>query len=253
MSLRASEVISSVRATLDYPSYDKLKPQVVLMKLREKLDHYLNRLNLTDRDWFLDKWVLNAQLNQEYYLVSADSFGRPISCETQDLTDLSHIRRDVRLVDLQDRSLFYEGPVVAGITPTLVSPKHSAECLSFYRDANGLMVRITPVPSDSAEYLIWYEPNRPMPAILSSNLTFLDQFNNLLVVDLALTCLPYCDLDAIVLSEGYYKRRTKGDALREALTRDLQMYLATFEEYIQNDTQQRISVKQMWNARLVDY
>src|SRR5258707_103633 len=110
MALKASEVVASVRATLDYPSPDKLKMQTLLLKLREKVDHYFNRLNLTDRNWFLSQDVLTVQPGQDEYTITMASFGRPIDVETQDLSDPQHIRREIEVIDYQDRDLLYFGP-----------------------------------------------------------------------------------------------------------------------------------------------
>lgn len=248
MSLRASEVVASVRATLDYPPFDRLKPQILLLKMREKVDHYFNRMNLTDRNWFLDNLTLTVDSASDEYLISTSQWGRPILCETQDLSDPQHIRREVPIIDLQDRRLLYEGTQSASQASTSLL-KHTATSFTFFRKPDGsIRTKLTPQPSDTADYVFWYEPNRPIPILLASNLTFLEQFNNLLVVDLSLSCLPYCNYDAIIYdsSNQSYRRRTKADVLRESLGRDFQLYLQTFEEYIQNDTQQKTERKQLW-------
>lgn len=245
MSLTASSIIASVRATLDYPDYDKLKPQLLFLKLREKVDHYFNRMALTDRNWFLDSEVLTVNGGEDEFPIVSSFFGRPILIETQDLTNPQHIRQTIKVIDLQDRGLLYDGPVQNPMVSGF-DAKHSASSFTFFIRDGVKFAKVTPQPAEAADYVIWFEPTRPVPGTFTGNLTFLDQFQNLLVTDLSITCLPYCDWDAVVLSQDQYRRKTKADALREALNKDYALYAATFEEYIQNDRQQRIEVKAMW-------
>lgn len=246
MSLRASDVIASVRATLDYPTFDKLKQQLVLLKLREKVDHYFNRLSLTDRNWFLGSEVITVSSGVDEYMVVSPEWGRPILCETQDLSDPQHIRASIPIIDLQDRELFYQGPVQEYVHP--LTDKHSATSWTFYRKPTGEVYgKVTPQPSQQADYLFWFEPNRPTPANLASNLVFLDNFQNLLVADLSLTCLPYCGYEQDILAEiTPYRRITKAQTIKEALERDFQLYLRTFEEYVQQDRQEKVERKLLW-------
>ncbi len=247
--LKALEILASVRATLDYPDPDKLKQQLLVLKLREKVDHYFNRMALTDRNWFLDSVVVNTSSNQDTYTISAQNWGRPILCETQDLTDPQHVRRSIEIIDLQDRELRYEGPKQSSVGAGF-GTKHTATSMAFYRSPSGQQptLLITPQPSQNADYIFWFEPNRPLPVGLTGNVTFLDNFQNLLVADLSLSCLPYCGYDSVVTVDGgqFSRKRTKADSLREGIARDYQIYATTFEEYIQQDRQEKIEKKAMW-------
>ncbi len=228
--------MASVRATLDYPSPETLKNQLLLLKLQEKTEHYFNEMSLTDRNWFLETYILHAPADKDDYVVGIEDWGRAINAETMDDTDPNHYRREVELIDLQDRDLFYKGPDKA-LTLTGTSVKHTARCIAQFRDpkSGDVHLLVTPKPGLAADYKLYYEPDRPVPASLTSNVRLLDNFRNLLITDLALTCLPYCRL------EGPFKNDLAG-----TLASDLQAYGRVFEEYIQNDRQQQISQKLVW-------
>lgn len=247
MALAASEIIASVRASLDYPDYGKLKQQLLVLKLKEKVDHYFNRMNLTDRNWFINSFTLTVVGNTESYEIAQTDWGRPLLVETADSTDPQHIRRVIPIMDLADRTQLYEGTVIA-MTGLPLSNKHTATSVAIYKTPSlQNMIRFTPGPSQSADYIITYEPNRAAAVTFGGNVIFLEQFQNLLIADLALTCLPYCGYEEDVIETGNrYQARTKSDELRVGLMRDYALYAATFEEYIQNDRQQKTEIKKMW-------
>lgn len=235
MALTAKEIKASVQATLDYPSPDKLKEVTLHLKLHEKLEHYLNRLNLTDRNWFLGKLPFTAMPSVADYQISAPDWGRPVLCETTD-TDPNHWPREIEITDLQDRDAFYMGPLVDQGVGVGTDTRHSARVMAFYRKDGEVRLNIRPTPSVSADYTFWYEIRKPNAVAHSGNLLyFLDNFRNLLVADLSLTCLPYCDFP-----EPRYAR------LAGQITADFGKYLQTFEEYIQMDRQAQIRPKSMW-------
>lgn len=237
--LKAKDVLASVRAALDFPSPENLKDFTLLLKLQEKADYYFTRLNLEERTWFVGSFDLIAVPSRELYDVTADDFGRPITCETVDTSDpYNHIRREIPIGDLQDYNIFYNGTVRAGSGTTTSTDKFSAQFMAFYRTtSNELKLRVVPMPSTAATYRFWYEPNRPTPARLNSSLTFLEQFKNLLVADTALACLPYCRFEPEFSS-----------VLSGSLMRDMQMYLRAFDEFISQSTQQQAGPKPIWNG-----
>lgn len=238
MSLSAKEIMASVRATLDYPSPETLKNQLLLLKLQEKVEHYFNEMSLTDRNWFLETTILHAKPNEDDYIIPVSDWGRAVNAETMDLTDPYHYRREIEIIDVQDRNLFYRGTDKA-FTTVGNSVKHTAMSLGQFRDPNTgeIHILMTPVPSIAADYRIFYEPNRPVPAGLTANLKFLDNFRNLLITDLALTCLPYARLDDPFKTD-----------LAQTLASDLQAYGRVFEEYIQQDRQEQICSKLVWGG-----
>lgn len=238
-ALKAKEVMAMVRAKLDYPSPETLKDPTLLLSVQEKSEHYFNRINLTQRDWFIGTWDLTAINNVDEYLVSAPDWGRAISCETFDSSDpYNHFRREIQIGDFHDRDLFYQGSTKAGNNLSSAD-QHSAEFVAFYRKSadNLLYLQLTPMPGQSAEYRFWYEPNRPTPARLTSNLLFLEAFRGLLVTDVALSCLPYCRYEPAFAAP-----------LMNNLMRELQEYSQTFEEYVRNNNVQQAGPKQQWGV-----
>lgn len=234
--LKAKEVMSYVRAALDYPSPETLKDATLLLKLQEKSEHYFNRLNLEERNWFLGSYDLNVSPSVETYSLPIPDWGRPITCETFDNSDpINHIRREVKLGDLQDFNLFYNGPV-GSTSGTGTQGQYSAVFMATYRTtSNELKLRVVPIPAQTASYRIFYEPNRPTPVRLNGSIAFLEQFRGLLVADTALACLPYCRHEEPFNS-----------GLMQSLMRDMQIYLKAFDEYVTQDVQQQAGPRRCW-------
>jgi len=225
-----NNIIGGVRLHLRTPSEDKIGDGKIAEYLLRKIDYYLNELNLTDQNWLLEKWQLDVDASTQIYTVNPSSapFGRPILCETMDESDPFHERREITIVDLQDRDLFYRGPQQAWAT----APPHSAITMTFFRSGGQKRVLVEPQPAVSASYRFWFEPSRMLPQSITNDSPFLENFSNLLEVDTALTVLPDCDWPDV-----------KHNRIEKALGADLVRYTAQFDRYKNQDRQEQVNTK----------
>ena len=227
--ITVNDLLSGIRNYLRFPPEMVLGDGTILDRLLDKLDFYTSELNLTDQNWLLEKFPLPVSANEGTYTITPGDWGRPILCETVDDTDPQYIRREVPIVDFQDRDRFYSGPNTALQRPV--------QCISFYQKGGAIRVDLTPIPSTSGAYQIWYEPSRIIPTALTSTPLRLECFANLVKVDTALSCLPDCNYDD-----------TRYSRIKEALDRDFSLYMNQFQIYKTQDRQEQLSDGRCWGA-----
>jgi len=195
----------------------------------DKIAFYLTELNLTDKNWLLDRRPLNVTPDRsEYSLGAFPEFGRPVVVETKDDSNPYHVRREIPVIDFQDRKLLYDGPN-AGMSE--FSYPHTARSMSVYMREGDKKISVDPVPGVAATYTIYYELDRQAPSTLADSAFPLEQFNGLLKAAIALTCLAHCGCED-----------TKHARLESAITEELADYRTQFEKYIKQDSQAKTSV-----------
>lgn len=243
MSISINEIVNGVRDYLLRPDYETLPKYAVLSRLHHKLDHYSSRLKITNRGWLVGRWNLNVDTERDEYTVSASNFGRPFSCLTKDDTDANHVEREVEIVVVQNRDLYYQG-TKQGVA-SFVQP-HVAACVSFYRDASrGWLAKITPIHSQPATYEVWYIPDRPLPPVLADNLKLVDAFVNLYTVDVALSLLPN-----IIKTDdkGNVTNAGQISMIERRCNADKADYLQLFNTYAQSTVVEQTGPRRGWGG-----
>lgn len=187
MSVSIREIASGVRDYLMWPDHRRVPQFTVLLRIQDKSDAQRQALNITNRNWFLSRFTLDVDSSTDEYPITATAFGRPVQCLTIDESDPNHVERDVEIVTVQNRDLFYSGTKQS--LGSYTSP-HVASCISIFREDNQWKAKVTPQHTLPASYVLWFQPDRPTPAGLNDNFPLLDSFINLLKVDVALSLLP---------------------------------------------------------------
>lgn len=185
MPVSIREIASGVRDYLMWPDHRRVPQFTVLLRLQDKSDHYRNAFNIVNRGWFLSRTQLDFDSSTDEVPITATAFGRAVQCLTIDESDPNHVERDVEIVAVQNRDLFYSGTkqsIGSYTTP------HVASCISIFKEASQWKVKVTPQHTLPASYVLWFQPDR-MPKGLNDNFDLLDSFINLLKVDTALSLL----------------------------------------------------------------
>lgn len=226
-----NNIIGGVRLYLRMPPEDKLSNGMIAEYLLDKITYYLNELNLTDQNWLLEKWMLTVTALKDTYLVlpSSAPWGRPILCETVDQSDPFHIRREIPIIDLQDRLLRYTGYQTS---LSAAVPPYTAASMSFFSEGGQKKVKLDPAPQAAAQYRFWFEPSRLLPQAFADDTRVLENFSNLLKVDVALIALPDCEWDEV-----------KNERIEKALISDLTRYSMQFDKYKYQDRQEQTNTK----------
>lgn len=187
MPITISEIVTGVRDYLLLPDYATLSKSTLLLRIDDKQAYYQTSLKIANRNWFVNRTTIYVDPSRDEYSINADSFGRPFQCLTKDDTDPNHIERDVEIVTLQNRDLYYQGTKQGS---TSFSYPHVAACMSFFNENGQWKVKVTPQHTQAATYEVWYSPDKGLPPVLADNLQLVDSFANLFKVDVALSCLP---------------------------------------------------------------
>lgn len=216
MSVSIREIVSGVRDYLNWPDYQRLPQFTVLQRIQDKSDYYRQSFNLTNRGWFLSRFDLPVDASTDEFTITAPAFGRPVMCLTKDDSDPNHIEREVEIVQVQNRDLFYTGTKQSIGSYTL---PHVAACISFFNDVDrGWLIKVTPQHTQAATYAVWYQPDRPAGVSLNDNYPLMESFINLLKVDVALSLLGKL---AITDSKGIVTNAGQLSLLERGLMRDM--------------------------------
>jgi hypothetical protein len=207
-------VIGTVRRKLRYPDETMIGDGDICEEALEKLAFFQTELNITDQNWFVEKWPLIVQPDKAVYNITADNWGRGIFLRTVDPTNPNFRFHDVKFVDYQDLDKYQS----VGIR--YASSQHTAEAVSQIRTGGNLQLVITPVPNEQASYEAWFEPSQILPGAMDDNIEFLDAFVGLLSVSIALPLLPDCEYDD-----------KKHGRIEKALMMDYELYRKQFDDY----------------------
>lgn len=223
MGVSAKQALTGIRVYMGNPTKEKINNGSVLLVMYDKLDHYTTLLQSTGESWLVDRVTLTVPADTSELSISATNFGIPFLVETVDSSDTSHISTEIPIVRQQDIDRYS-----VSNTRSAGLGQHAAEVVAFFR-ISGWKALFLPTSSVQSEYRVWHQPLRSAPAPLANDVQFLDNFINLIRVDTALTCLPYCDWP-----ESRHRR------IEAQLTRTLSDLLRSFEMFkfqaFQSDT-----------------
>ena len=186
--IKIKQIVNDVFLKAGHPTQDRLPRWVVLRLLYHKIDHYRNRLHLTDENRFLERWKLTVYPGVDEFQVNATFPGKWVVCHTMNDSDSNHIRREVALATMQNIDLYYLGPPSLGSASTA---PHVAQTFTFFNESGQQKVKVTPKHDQNADYLFWYQPDRPLPPRLEQNYPLLENFVNAIACDTAIAGLAY--------------------------------------------------------------
>lgn len=222
--------LTAVRLLLDRPDPQRPGLDLLFQLIGDQIQHHQNQLQNSSAQWAVDSFPLYSSSGQEDYLLSAANFGKPFFVYAEDATDMAFVRHEVPFVMMQNIDQFYRG-----VRQTQMVDQHTAQFISFYRkDDDAWWARMTPIPSASKQYVIWYETSGEAAISLGSQ-KGLTPFNHLIRVQTALAALPHCGWgeltnEAIGPAGDAWARKTT--ALAVARTREEAMYQKEFSTYI---------------------
>src|SRR5215472_13379159 len=78
MAVNIKDMVTNTRDLLGLPNHQDLPLYRVLLRMQRVIDHYRNRMNITDVDWILNTWRLAVDPFTDTFVVSAPSWGRPV-------------------------------------------------------------------------------------------------------------------------------------------------------------------------------
>lgn len=223
-----AEIQTGIRDYLLYPDYARLPKSTVLLRIHDKADYYRTALSIVNRGWLVDRWNLNVDTARTEFPVTASNWGRPFLAVTKDDADPNFIEREVEIVAVQNRDLFYQGARQGSV---IFAAPHVASCLAFFNDADqGWRALVTPQHTQNAQYQVWFTPDRPMPPVLADNFNLIESFVNLFKVDVALSCLPNI---LIIDDDGNVTNAAQVAMVERRLTADFALYKQQFDIYKQ--------------------
>lgn len=222
--------ITAVRLLLDRPDPQRPGLDLLFQLISDQVQHHQNQLQNSSAQWAVDSFPLYTASGQEDYLLSAANFGKPFFVYTEDATDQAFVRHEIPFVMMQNVDQFYRG-----VRQTQLTDYHTTQFISFYRkDDDAWWARVTPIPSASKQYIIWYETTGDTPLSLGSQ-KGLTPFNHLIRVQTALAALPHCGWGALTneaLGEAGEAWARKTAALAAARLREEAQYQREFSTYI---------------------
>jgi hypothetical protein len=201
------------------PPASKLNDGEIFVLMQGKIDKYLTRAGLTGENWIVDHFDFTMQSNVEFQAVNAKpNFSIPFLVETVD-SNPQHERGEIVIAPLQKQDLYFSGP---GEPRGSADLPHVAEVMSFYREGASNKLRVSPIHLYPAKYRVWFQPSNTAPVKMAENIDFLDAFNELIIIDTAISGLAQCDWP-----EPRHSR------LIEELVADKKEHQDTFEIYRQ--------------------
>jgi len=240
MAVVIKDMVTNTRDLLGMPNHQDLPLYRVLLRMQRVIDHYRNRMNITDVDWILNTWRLAVEPSSDTFVVSAPSFGRPVlitSVSDAADSDSSFVKHTYPLCDVPDAHLFYVGPTQAATAP--MPAPHVASAFSLYASGGQQFIKVTPRHATQAFYDIWYEPGRPDPPMLADNFPLLENFVNLVEAHTALDCYPAAakGMDEVTRVE-----------IKERLEKVFPDLRDTFESYIRQDVKEQVGPRRGWSS-----
>lgn len=178
--------------------------------LRNCVHHLFNLTVNTPVPWVTGSVLLTVNNSTDTFLVAANDFGKDILVETYDASDPYHIPRPVSRVSLQSQP--YSFMPQSGDEITVDGAVHSARTMAFFRQSSAVYVRVSPKPTQTATYKIWYELASPNTDALSNGLT-VPGGDSYLTTLCAVQLLPYCHWSGNTKDEDTRQRRELMDVL----------------------------------------
>lgn len=231
MSL-VSTHIGNVRRHSGFPSETLLGDGMIIEYLIPKLAFYLNELNITGVQWNALKARVTLVPGRDEYLIVADRWGKPFMVETIETDSPPVPWREIPIVpvtDLSNYNYYHSSPSTDGFNP-------STGC-SFYADDSGTRMRVVPMPQETSQVLVRYEPEGFLLSGLDNTFPWLQNYDDLIDIDTAIAIIP---------SLGYTPDKVSaliGDATM-GLTREFLLWKSQFDEYKTSNTEEETGVAQ---------
>jgi hypothetical protein len=183
--------IGDVRRKLVHPDEDSLSDGVIAETLVEVTDELVTELNQTGQAWFICDAIIDVSAGEDSYPLAsvAPGFSKARNVWTMDDSDTEHRRRPVEIVSYDELTRYYGGG-----DPGQSQMEHSAAACAFIYDneAGDNKIVFAPIPSQTAQYKVIYEPN-VVRAQSKDGVAFrLDQFDGYVASLAAMRCLAHC-------------------------------------------------------------
>jgi hypothetical protein len=188
----------SVRRKLGFPSEDIISNGLIDEYTGEILDELVTELNLSSQSWLVPRFILPVNAFDEMSPVNTANFGRVQFITTYKDGDPQFRSRYVEVVD-EPMLVKYFG----GGTPGPTGVLHSARAFALvYKDGQQFL-RVAPIPQESSEYQVIYEPSVVRPGSPTDQVFRLPQFDSYVSDLVALKMLP----DNTELNDDDYEKR----------------------------------------------
>lgn len=235
-----SEIISGIMVLLKKPKSTDLPIGDVYQLLCDRLEYYLNTLNMSDSNWILDTISVALNAGESSTPITNTNFGRPVLVLTDGDSSEVYLRREVDIVNFQDLNIKNIEPGLMFSSPAPFY-KHNASRCAFFTDISTgqQLIYFNPPASTTCSYRIYYEPlnlNKPQ---LTDNPVFLGNFLALIKTDTALQALP---LIVDTLSDRAYM------AMERRLTQEVGRLEGQFVLYASNNQQEQAGSITPFNA-----
>lgn len=188
---------ADVRRKVGFPKREVLDDGIIYAVLLEVYDELVTELNLSGVSWYAPRFTVTTNADEDEYdvLGQAGDFGRALFVMTANDSNLNHHARVIQVVDEPQLIKYFEGGVrgAEGLN-------HSANAVSFAYREGTLMMRFAPIPRETAQYTVVYEPDVVRPQAIQENAFRLAQFSGYATDRASQKVLPYAGLDAEMLA-----------------------------------------------------
>lgn len=242
-----NENLSQIRLLLGQPDPQNPSAVILFELLNNQVQHHINQLQNSSAAWSVASIDITTGDGQEDYLLTATDFGKPFLVYTADSSDISHVRREVPFVTMQNVDQFYRG-----VQQTQISDYHTAQTATFYRSNGSDYLRLTPIPGGAKTYTVWYETTGVGNRALG-DAPGLSPFHHLIRVQTALAALPHCAwgnarFDGKDKDARAWERKTR--ALGMALAQDEAKFQKEFSTYLGTLMQAGVEDRQPFGGEL---
>lgn len=234
------QMIADVRLRLGDPL-----PQSPSLRhlFRFTLDHcqsLFNQITNSNEAWAVNFTTLSVSPGEEEYLLIIT--GKPLVVYTQDDSDPAHIERMIKVYELQNLLLSYEGPRNgAWFWPGWSDDsEHTAAGIAFYQKTgvDGWYARIRPVPQVAADYRVVYTVGNWASSAALGSAPVMAEHHHLIEVRTALSALPLARWSDDMAADMEQRKM-----LAMSLTNDEKQFRRDFEIYLRSLTQSRIGFR----------
>lgn len=185
-----------VQESLGHPTFDSLNDLRIYRIAINELDAINNYLGLTGNPWNLSLLVLTVQAGADYQpIVSVGDFSTPFAVETADSSCPSFVSRPIPILGIADLES-YAGAGTQIIYNNNLQYKHTALAVAFTEMPGqpGIRAaRFAPIPNQSADYNIFYQPNVIRPSTVQDPVIKFPQYESYLLARVQVNALQYAE------------------------------------------------------------
>lgn len=203
-----NNLIGDMKRKLQYPA----QPQdgILAECLIETIDEKLTEINQTREAWFTERATITVSPGRDEYLLDAraPNLGKARFVWTQDRSDPNFFRRPVDIVPFEQLTTYYQGGDPTVTQSSANNVKHSAiACAVMYEVGFGNKIIFAPIPNQTADYVLIYEPMILRPSAKTDSGWRFDQFKGYLTDCASLRALPSCAWKGLSMEENAAQRR----------------------------------------------